>query len=145
MNNTNFYSTKLIDLGSCCFRQPFAESHCRFLHGYRLQAKLYFMSNKLDKNNWVMDFGGLKNLKKDLRETFDHTTVISEKDPKINLFKNLVKEEVIQLVILPEISIEMFAKYCLEKANEMIDKRVLCYRVEVYEHERNCGIYELKN
>ena len=141
----NFCSTKLIDLGSCCFRQPYADSHCKYLHGYRLQAKFHFMTNKLDKNNWVMDFGGLKELKKDLREVFDHTTVISEKDPKLPMFRALMEEGIIQLVILPEVSIEMFAKFCLDKANEIIDNRVCCYKVEVYEHERNCGIYELKN
>ena len=56
----SFTSTKIIELGSCAFRQPKAESHCRFIHGYRLTAKFWFGANQLDKNNWVVDFGSLK-------------------------------------------------------------------------------------
>ena len=68
-----FQSTKIIDLGSCAFRQPKAVSHCRFIHGYRLKAKFWFESDKLDSNNWVVDFGSLKPLKKKLENQFDHT------------------------------------------------------------------------
>ena len=74
-----FYSTKVIPLGSCAFRQPYAESHCKFVHGYRLQAKFWFTSNELDKNNWVVDFGGLKELKKQLEFYLDQTTVLWSK------------------------------------------------------------------
>ena len=63
-----FNSTKVIELGSCAFRQPKAESHCRFVHGYRLIGKFWFGANKLDKNNWVVDFGDLKGLKKLLED-----------------------------------------------------------------------------
>lgn len=84
-----FYSTKIIELGSCAFRQPNADSHCRFLHGYRLTAKFWFASETLDQNNWVVDFGGLKELKKLLQKQFDHTTCISRTDPKLEQFKKL--------------------------------------------------------
>ena len=63
-----FQSTKIIELGSCAFRQPAADSHCRFLHGYRLTAKFWFGANELDKNNWVVDFGSLSHLKKILKK-----------------------------------------------------------------------------
>ena len=52
-----FISTKIIPLGSAAFRQPFARSHCKFIHGYRLQAKFWFECEVLDNNNWVVDFG----------------------------------------------------------------------------------------
>ena len=58
-----FSSTKIIELGSCAFRQPQATSHCRFVHGYRLVGKFWFGANELDENNWVVDFGSLKHLK----------------------------------------------------------------------------------
>ena len=63
-----FSSTKIIELGSCAFRQPQADSHCRFLHGYRLTAKFWFEADRLDQNNWVVDFGGLKGLKKLMKD-----------------------------------------------------------------------------
>ena len=60
-----FQSTKVLELGSCAFRQPRAShSHCRFVHGYKLSAKFWFEAKELDENNWVVDFGGLKDFKK---------------------------------------------------------------------------------
>ena len=74
----SFTSTKILEIGSCAFRQPKAESHCRFLHGYRLTAKFWFKANELDEHNWVVDFGSFDNLKKLLKDQFDHTTVIDK-------------------------------------------------------------------
>ena len=33
-------SSKLIELGSTAFRQPRADSHCRYIHGYQLKAEV---------------------------------------------------------------------------------------------------------
>jgi len=79
-----YYVTKTYDhtLGlSACFRQWRAKSHCRFLHGYALSFKLTFAAEKLDENNWVLDFGGLKEVKAFLCETFDHRLIVAEDDP----------------------------------------------------------------
>tara|TARA_R100000700_G_C3111685_1_gene104428 strand:+ start:243 stop:683 length:441 start_codon:yes stop_codon:yes gene_type:complete len=141
-----FKSTKVIELGSTCFRQPTATSHCRFLHGYHLTAKFYFIrltEKKLDNNNWVVDFGGLKELKKELRNIFDHKTIISRKDPELQIFKDLHTRGLIQLVILNEVSLERFAEHCLETALDYIPESTGCYKVEVFEHSKNSAIYEL--
>ena len=142
------YSTKVIELGSTAFRQPFAESHCRFLHGYHLVGKFYFRAEELDNNNWVVDFGGLKELKKTLRDTFDHKTVLSKLDPYLKEFHNLHKLGVIDAIVMDEVSIEMFSMYCLEQANiflKKIDSKAQCYKVEVFEHDKNSGIAEIKD
>jgi 6-pyruvoyltetrahydropterin/6-carboxytetrahydropterin synthase len=142
-----YVSTKVIPLGSCAFRQPFAESHCRFIHGYRLQAKFWFGCNHLDENNWVVDFGGLKKLKNILEEQFDHTTVVWEKDPELQTFQLLNDKKMIDLRIMPNgVGIEKFAEYCFDQANGYVDDltngRCWCSKVEVWEHEGNSAIYE---
>ena len=137
--------TKRITLGSTAFRQPFADSHCRFLHGYNLEAKFYFESDKLDSNNWVVDFGSLKKLKANLNMIFDHTTIVSEKDPHLDKFKELDYLQVIDLVILEDVGIEKFAEFCLFAANKELQDGINCYKVEVFEHERNSGIAEIKS
>ena len=71
-------SSKLIELGSTAFRQPRAESHCRYIHGYQLKAEITFACNELDDNNWVFDFGGLKDLKHIYKTQFDHTLVVAK-------------------------------------------------------------------
>ena len=141
-----FKSTKVIELGSCAFRQPQADSHCRFLHGYRLTAKFWFEANNLDQNNWVVDFGGLKGLKKLMKDQFDHTTCISRTDPKLEQFKRLRDEGVCDLRVMDGVGIEKFAEYCHTVANEYVDEltdgRCKCVKVEVFEHEDNSAIYE---
>jgi len=145
--SNRYVSTKVIPLGSCAFRQPLAESHCRFIHGYRLQAKFWFTCSSLDKNNWVVDFGALKGLKTILEETFYHKTVVSGTDPDMDMFKELEKRKMIELVIMTDgVGIEKFANFCFDKANEYLNVstygRCWVQKVEVWEHEGNSAIYE---
>ena len=145
-----FKSTKVIELGSCAFRQPQAKSHCQFLHGYRLTAKFWFEADKLDDNNWVVDFGGLKELKTKLEDMFDHTTVIARDDPHLQLFKDLEKKKILVLNIMDNgVGIERFAEWCCNTANKHVqditDGRCKCIKAEVFEHEKNSAIYEIKS
>ncbi len=141
-----FTSTKIIELGSCAFRQPQADSHCRFLHGYRLTAKFWFNAKHLDQNNWVVDFGSLKGLKELLKNQFDHTTCISQTDPKLDVFKKLKEAGVCDLRVMDGVGIEKFAEYCHIVADnyvdELTDGRCNCTKVEVFEHENNSAIFE---
>ena len=141
-----FKSTKVIELGSCAFRQPTATSHCRFLHGYRLTAKFWFEADSLDENNWVVDFGGLKELKTILQTQFDHTTCVSRTDPKITIFKQMRDSGLCDLRVMDGVGIEKFAEWCHGTADEHVQQltngRCKCVKVEVFEHENNSAIYE---
>ena len=144
-----FSSTKIIDLGSCAFRQPQAKSHCRYLHGYRLTAKFWFEANELDENNWVVDFGGLKELKKLFQDQFDHTTCISRTDPKLDVFKKLNEAGVCDLRVMDGVGIEKFAEWCHSAADNFVgvltNLRCRCTKVEVFEHENNSAIFERRH
>lgn len=139
-----FQSTKVIDLGSCAFRQPNAQSHCRWLHGYRLQGKFWFTCNELDENNWVVDFGSLKGLKGKLEKQFDHTTCIAESDPALSYFKDLAAEDICDLRIMDGVGIEKFAEWCFNMSDSFIksmtSNRCWVDRVEVWEHEKNSAM-----
>ena len=143
-----FQSTKIIDLGSCAFRQPKASSHCRHIHGYRLKAKFWFESDNLDKNNWVVDFGSLKPLKMQLEKQFDHTLCLDKKDPELLRFQMLTEADVADIRIMNGVGIEMTAKWCYDAANEFLEKgfdntnSARCVKVEVWEHEGNSAIYK---
>lgn len=137
-----YYSTKIVELGSCAFRQPFASSHCKFLHGYRLIAKFTFACQSLDINNWVVDFGCVKELKDVLQQQFDHTTVVWSKDPQLELFKLLNERGVVDLRVMEDgVGIEKFAEYCFNTANKWISNltngRCWVKNVEVWENENN--------
>jgi len=150
MSSSKFSSTKVIPLGSTAFRQPYATSHCRYLHGYRLQAKFWFSCNTLDINNWVVDFGALKDFKTILEEKFDHTTCIAANDPQRPLFELLHEKGVVDLRIFENgVGIEKFAEYCFNAANVFVKRltqeRCWCDKVEVWEHESNSAVYEKLN
>ena len=141
------YSTKIIELGSCAFRQPKAKSHCKYLHGYRLTAKFWFAAKELDENNWVVDFGSLKALKQELQDWYDHTTCISYTDPHVESFKQLAANGVCDLRLMQGVGIEKFAEHCHHVASTHIlnltQNRCVCTKVEVFEHENNSAIFEV--
>jgi 6-pyruvoyltetrahydropterin/6-carboxytetrahydropterin synthase len=76
---------------------------------------------------------------------FDHTTIVSENDPNINLFKSMDESNIIQLRILPAVGAEQFAKYIYEKLNTFVQEetegRVKVVQVEFREHEKNTASY----
>jgi 6-pyruvoyltetrahydropterin/6-carboxytetrahydropterin synthase len=142
----SYQSTKLIDLGSCAFRQFGAtHSHCHLVHGYQLKAKFYFSASSLDSNNWIVDFGGLKDLKAILNKQFDHTLCISKNDPLLSLFQQLHDAGGCDLRIMDAVGIEKTAEWCFKTAQtylkEKYNDRCWVEKVEVYEHEANSAIY----
>ena len=131
---------------SACFRQPHANhSHCRFLHGYSLAFRFTFQASELDERNWVVDFGGLKPLKKWLEDTFDHKVVLDENDPMMYHFETLQTVGVAELTVLDGVGVEMFAKHAYNFADklvrEMTDNRCWVVSVECMEHGANSAIY----
>ena len=140
-----YQSTKIIELGSCAFRQWRADSHCKFIHGYRLIAKFWFACDRLDDRNWVVDFGGLKELKQVLEKQFDHTFCVSADDPKLELFKQLDIAGVCDLRVMQRgVGIERTAEWCFDVADGHVrgitSNRCWVERVEVWEHDKNSAI-----
>ena len=144
---SKFQSTKVLELGSCAFRQPHAShSHCRHLHGYKLTAKFWFESRELDNNNWVVDFGSMGDFKQILRDQFDHTTCIASDDPALPIFEKLVEADACDLRVMPSgTGVERIAEWCYKAANRFIpgltNNRCKCIKVEVFEHDDNSAIY----
>lgn len=144
-----FLSTKTYghELGlSAVFRQWRAESHCNQLHGYALSFRFIFSATELDHRNWVMDFGGLKGLKKALQDYFDHKTVVAADDPALAAYKLLEDAGIADVVVVTDVGCEKFAELAwllatteLEKLG--LDNRVKVVEVECSEHGANSAIY----
>lgn len=149
-----FGSSKLFDGYSTVFRQWRAEgTHCKFLHGYGVSFRVWFIG-ELDEKNWVQDFGGFKRAIKTidgkspkvwLDWLLDHTTIIAEDDPYLPQFKQMDVDGIIQLRILPFVGAERFAEYLFNKLSSYIfdetGGRVWIDKIEVYEHEKNAASY----
>lgn len=156
---------------SCCFRQwRSSHSHCSLLHGYSIGVKAVFESETLDDRNWVMDFGGLKAFKAWLEYMFDHTLVIAEDDPFLDMFKGMAelglqdKGGICDLRIVPGVGCEKFAELAYQELDKIIKtfqkgesytvngktfenrypigKGVRVRSVKVFEHGANSATYE---
>lgn len=142
-----YISTKIIPMGSTAFRQWRADSHCKLIHGYRLQCKLWFTADQLDDKNWIYDFGGCREIKKLLEKQFDHTTVVAADDPELDTFKLMSDKGMIDLRIAEKgVGIERTAEWVYQTTNKFVteqtNNRVRVIKVEVWEHEGNSAIYE---
>ncbi|MBJ24201.1 MAG: 6-pyruvoyl tetrahydropterin synthase [Euryarchaeota archaeon] len=146
MKAESYTSTKTYRNLPCAHRQWKNDGHCSFIHGYSREFIFHFACNELDKHGWVVDFGGLKELKEFLENWFDHTLIIAEDDPLISDFKKLEEKGGCDLRILKEASIEFSAKFVYEFTNKLIsqktNQRAWCYRVEVRENDKNSAIYQ---
>lgn len=72
----------------CSHRQWRDEGHCSYLHGYDRFIELTWQGER-DHRGWVVDFGGLKELKQDFENQFDHTTLIAHDDPHMSTWRQL--------------------------------------------------------
>ena len=148
-------SSKVFDGFSTVFRQWKAkETHCRFLHGYGISFKVYF-EGKLDHRNWVWDFGGMKRAKTKIDGMspkawmdymFDHTTILAEDDPYLEVVKKLQDKGLIQLRVIPATGAEKFAEFIYNKLNDFVftetEGRVRVTKVKFMEHGKNAAYYE---
>lgn len=140
-----FTSTKHFIGFPCTHRQWKAESHCRFVHGYSRSFYFEFKSKELTKEGWVVDFGGLKEVKRWLDDMFDHTFLVSEDDPYMDHFKQMDKDGVIQLRIYKNVGMEGTAEFVYHEVNNLIKRltsdRAWISSLEVRENEKNSAIY----
>lgn len=142
-----YQSTKTFghELGlSCAFRQWRAKSHCSKVHGYALSFKYTFEAETLDDTNWVVDFGGLKDLKQALQNAFDHKFVIALDDPLKDYFKEL--HVAIDFSYMTNVGCEAFAEHAY-KLGELwlydngLQNRVRLVSCECAEHGANSALY----
>jgi 6-pyruvoyltetrahydropterin/6-carboxytetrahydropterin synthase len=147
MDASKFISTKNFTGFPCTHRQWRAtESHCRFIHGYSRSFYFEFACKELTKEGWVVDFGGLKEVKTWLNYMFDHTFLANTDDPYMEKFVQMEKDGIIQLRVMPNIGMEGTCSYVYETVNEIIDKysagRAWVTQVEVYENEKNSAKFK---
>ena len=146
-----YYSTKHYghNIGlSAVFRQPNADhSHCHLPHGYSLAFTFTFACKELDNKNWVVDFGGLKQLKAWLEDSFDHKLVVDKKDPALSTMIELEARGLAEVRIFDGVGAEKFAQHAYEFADNLVyeitNGRCWCVKVEVAEHGSNSAIYEI--
>jgi 6-pyruvoyltetrahydropterin/6-carboxytetrahydropterin synthase len=139
------------DAFPCAYRQWRADSHCNQIHGYSFTIKVYFGADTLDARNWCADYGGLKDLKAILEDQFDHTLLVAEDDPDMDMFKLLQERGMAKLTIIPATGCEALADMVYNFINGVYipdhwgkgeAERLWCYRVEIRETQSNMAFRE---
>ena len=132
---------------SSCFRQPRADSHCKYLHGYALSFHFEFEADELDARGWVVDFGSLKSLRSILEWNFDHKLIVAEDDPYKDELCALAGIGVADVVVMPRVGCEAFAEMVFQVAEQWLKDsgyapRVRLNLVTVREHGANSATYK---
>jgi 6-pyruvoyltetrahydropterin/6-carboxytetrahydropterin synthase len=111
-----------------------------------LSFSFKFGASELDDKNWVVDFGGLKDLKNWLEDNFDHKLAVDRADPMADALCDLEHKELAEIVLMDGVGCEKFAEHAFNFADNMIREKYgdRCWveSVEVREHGANSGIYE---
>jgi 6-pyruvoyltetrahydropterin/6-carboxytetrahydropterin synthase len=142
-----YISTKTYhQIGPVAYRQWKADSHCNLIHGYSLSFHFEFECDTLDARNWCIDFGGLKPLKSQLEEWFDHVLLVSSDDPEIEWFKEAHKRKIAKILEVEKTGCEGIADFLYEWVNTIFlpsygeKARVWCSKVEVRETDANMAM-----
>ena len=146
-----FKSTKKFGPISTGHRQWLHDGHCSWVHGYGRNVQITFACNQLDERGWVMDFGGLKEVKKFLEDEWDHRTLISEHDPLLPDLLELQEKGGININVMYDPygpGIEQSCLFVFDNVNDLINQksnRVWVEKVEIWEHENNSAYYSIND
>ena len=142
---SQFKSSKRFTGFPCTHPQYKAESHCRFVHGYSREFYFEFACNERTVEGWVVDFGGLGEVKKFLEHNFDHTFLSASDDPQLATWRELDQKGIIQLRILPNPSMEGTAEWVYQTVDKMVREltkgRAWVTLVTVSENEKNSASF----
>lgn len=139
-------STKSFYNYPCSHRQWRHPGHCAFVHGYSRSFHFQFQADKLTDTGFVVDFGDLKDVKKWLDDTFDHTLLLNADDPLMEHFKELERLGAAKIRTMPNVGMEGTAAWVWTKINSMFwskyNGKRWCTRVEVRENEKNSAFFQ---
>jgi len=140
-----FTCTKTYDNLPCAHRQWRHDSNCAVIHGYSRSFIFSFEAKERDKCGFVVDFGDLGWLKDYLELKFDHTLLIQDDDPYLELFRELHKVGACQLTVVPSTSTEgmaeMVCKFADQELRERTKGRCWILSVECRENSKNSATY----
>jgi 6-pyruvoyltetrahydropterin/6-carboxytetrahydropterin synthase len=100
---------------------------CENLHGHNYRVRVHLRAATLDKLGMVLDFADLKTLVEDVLGPFDHRVIndIAPFDQR-------------------NTTAELLSQYVFEQVEQRLagDPRVGVARVEVWENESSCAVFE---
>ena len=140
-NTTVIESSKTFRNFPCAHRRFRHDGHCAWVHGYSRSFTLWFRTNEVTDNGFVMDFGKLKPVKAWLEDTFDHTLLLDTGDPLIPQFRAIEEQGGCKLVVFDDVGMEGTCAYVKDWVDRWLEAetggRVWLHSVEVRENDKN--------
>lgn len=140
-----YRSSKTFRNFPCAHRKWRHAGHCAFVHGYARDFIVWFESDARDDNGFVMDFGGLKEVRAWLEDRFDHTLLLDADDPLLADFRALEQKGAAKLTVFEDVGMEGTAKFFYDWLQPWVHARtggrVWVASIEVRENENNSGLY----
>ncbi|MEC9391373.1 MAG: 6-carboxytetrahydropterin synthase [Myxococcota bacterium] len=140
-NTTIIESSKTFRNFPCAHRRFRHDGHCAWVHGYSRSFTLWFRTNEVTDNGFVMDFGKLKPVKAWLEDTFDHTLLLDTGDPLIPQFRAIEEQGGCKLVVYDDVGMEGTCAYVKDWVDRWLEAetggRVWLHSVEVRENDKN--------
>lgn len=140
-----YRTIKTFDNYPCSHRQWRHTGHCRYIHGYSRSFTITFGCQSLTDEGFGVDFGEFTEVKDWLSHWFDHTLLINADDPELALFESLHEKSIVDLRVLPNVSMERTAEFVFEFVDSWIrmqsQGRAFVFEVECRENDKNAGRY----
>lgn len=134
-------------------RQPNHLGHCHLIHGHNWIFSITFTSKTLDKNGFVIDFGGMRGLKELFETYFDHTLVLNQDDPRLKDITRCLEgtgrgNGLARICLVPNCGaegiaqkVEVITRGWLTDCEEYLRRHVRVTSVTVFEDEKNSATY----
>ncbi len=119
------------------------DGKCRNIHGHCWRVVCWIRSKDLQENGMfremILDFSDLKACLKNLCDSLDHCLIYERGSLKPETVKAL-EAEAFKMVEVPfRPTAEQFAKWFYQSIK---DTGMPVFRIEVYETEKNCAVYD---
>ncbi len=117
------------------------DSSCNNIHGHNAKVIVILKSNKLNRNNMILDFNDLKIYMNKILKPMDHSFILSLKNTDIEFIKQ--KRQKIYLFPFYQTTAENFAKHICDKLEHQILKNHNNINIEIkfYETVNNAASY----
>lgn len=125
---------------------------CGRVHGYSRYVEFIFVGD-YDQQQWVVDFGNLRDIKKIIEDTWDHKTLIASDDPGLMDLKDAESKGLLDLSIVDVSNglewgpgIEGSCKWLFDISSPIIFEKTnglaAIESIRIWEHEINSAMYK---
>ena len=124
----------------CAHRQHRHAGHCALIHGHNWGITFAFACAQTDENGFVVDFGGLKFIRRWIEKNLDHACLFNTDDPLRDVLVEAAPTAW-KAVVVPSCSCEGIAEWVFRSVDPLVREhtagRAWLVAVDVTEDSRN--------